>query len=531
MEPIEIIAQIAGIFGMAFISTSYLHKKHRRIVLSYMAGASFFFINFLLLGIAAGKVLIGAILNFIGIFHAFVFANRKKFHADNPIWIGVFVTTYLISYTLVFTLFGTSPSPRNFIVEALPVIGMTSNTFAFFSGDAKKTRRLAYITSPSWLIYDAISHSIGGVITESISLISITVGIIRHDLKKQKEETIKLDIEKIKEITKGAVSVTQSDDGYSFRRFNDAELKLYENRILYAGCDFYKKAFSTSGIQFEFETDARKLSMCGSIKPASSRKYYSFDVFVNGEFIGDIRNYRVDDMVPDFTAIDLAQPDFSGEFELGEGIKTVRVVFPWSAAPTIKDVSLIGASFVSSVKKSKKMLMYGDSITQGYDAESPSRAYAVALAYALDAEAYNKGIGGEIFCPELAAIKNDVSVDYITVAYGTNDWRNSGSKENFVSHVKEFYKNLSENYPDAKIFAISPIWRADTNGSGGFGEFSEVEETIKEVANSLKNVTFIHGFDLVPHDTDYFADVRLHPRNVGFDFYADNLARKIKECI
>lgn len=340
-----------------------------------------------------------------------------------------------------------------------------------------------------------------------------------------------LDFEQVKSITQGAVNITKSDCGYNFFRFNESEIKMYEGRELYKGCDFYKKAFSTSGVQFEFKTDATKLSLCGSVKPASSRKYYAFDIFVDGRFIGDIKNYRTEDMVPNFTTKDFSQRDFSGEFALGDGVKTVRVVFPWSAAPTIREVVLDGASFVEPVKKQKKMIMYGDSITQGYDAESPSKAYSVALAHTLQAEAYNKAIGGEIFCPALSAIRNDIEPDYITVAYGTNDWRNSGSRENFIANATEFYKNLSTNYPNAKIFAISPIWRADTNADGGFGEFSEVEKIIKGIADSLDNVTFIYGFDLVPHDADYFADLRLHPRNIGFDFYVENLAKKIKEYV
>jgi len=342
---------------------------------------------------------------------------------------------------------------------------------------------------------------------------------------------MKLTLDDIKRITHGAASVTETDEGYSFFRFNEEELKLYEGRNLYAGCDFDKKSYSTSGVQFEFKTDATKFSISGSVKAASSRKYYAFDVFVNGEFVGDVRNYRVDDMVPNYTANEFSFSDFSGEFDLGEGTKSVRVVFPWSAAPRLREVSLDGASFVEPIEKSKKMIMYGDSITQGYDAESPSRTYALALSHALDAEAYNKGIGGEIFCPELSAIRGDVNPDYITVAYGTNDWRNSGSKANFIANASAFYKNLSENYPDAKIFAISPIWRADTESCVGFGDFSEVEEVIKEIADSLENVTFIRGFEFVPHSTDYFADLRLHPRNIGFDFYADNLLREIKKYI
>ena len=109
---------------------------------------------------------------------------------------------------------------------------------------------------------------------------------------------MKLTLEDIKSITHGAVSITETERGYSFFRFNNDELKLYKSRKLYAGCDFDKKSYSTSGVQFEFKTDATKLFLSGSISVASSRKYYAFDVFVNGRFAGDVRNYRVDDMVP-----------------------------------------------------------------------------------------------------------------------------------------------------------------------------------------------------------------------------------------
>ena len=195
MEPIEIIAQIMGGFGMVFISTSYQYKKQRNLIISQMVGSAFFFVNFLLLGIAAGTVLIGAIMNLMGILRAVVFSNKEKFRADKPIWMIGFIAAYLVSYALVFTVFGTEATPKNLIVEALPVIGMTSSTVAFYSTEAKRTRYLGFITSPSWLIYDAITFSIGGVVTEVISLVSITVGIIRHDLKKKGQSETKSDLE------------------------------------------------------------------------------------------------------------------------------------------------------------------------------------------------------------------------------------------------------------------------------------------------------------------------------------------------
>ena len=51
--------------------------------------------------------------------------------------------------------------------------------------EAKHIRLLAYISSPSWLIYNIITASIGATITEIIALISVTIGIIRLDVKKK----------------------------------------------------------------------------------------------------------------------------------------------------------------------------------------------------------------------------------------------------------------------------------------------------------------------------------------------------------
>lgn len=190
MEPLEIVAQIMGIFGMILISSSYQMKSQRKLIIFQLFGAGFFFLNFLLLGIAAGVLLTGAVMNLLGVVRSFVFSNRKKFHAENPAWLVVFVSLYLIAYVLVFTVFGTKPTPKNFIVELLPVIGMTSTTFAFFSKKSDVSRKLGFINSPAWLIYDVINFSIGGIITEILSLASIVIGIIRHDRKKNDEEII-----------------------------------------------------------------------------------------------------------------------------------------------------------------------------------------------------------------------------------------------------------------------------------------------------------------------------------------------------
>ncbi|MBO5879998.1 MAG: SGNH/GDSL hydrolase family protein, partial [Clostridia bacterium] len=214
---------------------------------------------------------------------------------------------------------------------------------------------------------------------------------------------------------------------------------------------------------------------------------------------------------------------------LGEGKKEVRIVFPQFAALSLYEVELSGATYLTPVKAEKKMFFYGDSITHGYDAQYPSNKYTAQAARILGVEGYNKAIGGEVFQPALAAAKSNFEPDYISVAYGTNDC--ATDKERFLKSSREFYENLSRNYPNAKIFALSPIWRTGIDEPCKVGSFFDVEPQIKAIAESLPNVTFISGFDFVPHDTKYYYDRHLHPSDEGFVIYAKNLAAAIKKYL
>lgn len=169
---------------------------------------------------------------------------------------------------------------------------------------------------------------------------------------------------------------------------------------------------------------------------------------------------------------------------------------PWSVCPVVDEVSLDDGAYVVPVKPDKRLLAFGDSITQGYDALRSSVRYTSLLADKLQAEEFNKGIGGEVFFPALAQIKDDISPDYITVAYGTNDWSKK-TEEDFKVRCREFYVALSNHYPQAKIFAITPIWRKDYQGERAFGSFEPVEKGIRAAVVNLPDVMVISGFDFV----------------------------------
>ena len=337
---------------------------------------------------------------------------------------------------------------------------------------------------------------------------------------------MKLTSEQIKSITWGADRVELIDGYTRFFRFTKAQEQVYFERNLGS----YDKTTAASGIKLVFNTESETLGISALIENSSTRKYFSFDVFVNGECIGYLDNVSGVDLPQDYTETDLPAGKAEKTFDLGKGEKTVTVYLPWSNKLLLETLTLDDGANFEPVKPEKRMLVFGDSITQGYDAVRPSNHYATKLAEALGAEMINKAIGGEEFLPELVLAGESCEFDYITAAYGTNDWSH-GTREKLIECCRGFYVELSKKYPNAKIFAFGPIWRKDLDQNKPYGKFSQLIEDIKECVKGLPNVIYIDCFDAVPHDEKYFADLRLHPNDEGFAYQFENAYREIKKHI
>ena len=335
-----------------------------------------------------------------------------------------------------------------------------------------------------------------------------------------------LNLSQIRDITTGAVRIEEIDNGIHFFRFTKQQEELYKNR----SDDFYIKTFATSGVQIRFRTNSQTLFLRTEIIGRSSRTYFAFDVFVNGVKIDTLDNFSDIDIPQNYITLKLPQGEFSKEFNLGAGDKEVCVYFPWSANAVVKELTLDDDSFIEPSNISKKMLCFGDSITHGYDALYPSNKYITKLADMLNAAEYNKAIGGEIFFPELVQTKEDFEPDYITIAYGTNDW-SKGTKEELEDNCKKFFYNINKNYPNSKVFVITPIWRKDMYEYRRFGEFKCASETIQKYAQEYDNFSVVNGFAFVPQKEDLFSDLRLHPNDKGFEYYFKNLSKHIKEIL
>ena len=167
---------------------------------------------------------------------------------------------------------------------------------------------------------------------------------------------MKLTLDQVKKITKGAVRFEETEEGIRLYRFTK------EQEILYSGTNetFYKQTFANAGMKFLFKTNSESLYLDVDLDSKTSRKYFSFDVFVEDELIGCLDNFKEEEMPVNYTTIPLPYGRVSKSFNLGKGSKTVEIYLPWNFQCTFKEIAIDDNAYIEEVKLDKKALVYGD---------------------------------------------------------------------------------------------------------------------------------------------------------------------------
>lgn len=313
----------------------------------------------------------------------------------------------------------------------------------------------------------------------------------------------------------GAVRTVEQDDGYlALFRFTEKQVAHYKTINHPKKVLFFEKAHASSNIRIAFRTDSPYFSFDFRTKRAATRKYYYFDVLVDGFLV----HHQGEEGVTEGAG--------TIRLDLPSGEHLVTVYCPVLFSTEIANFTVADGATVTPVEPTRRMLILGDSITQGYDARFSSQSYANLIADMLGAVSVNQGIGGETFNPEMLDFDLCFTPDLIIVAYGSNDYTKC-TREEMIYNANEFYRRLRTAYPDVKIFSVLPVWRMDCDKVHDM-RFEEAIEIARDAALSVGAVT-IEGMKLVPHMSEFFADTKvLHPNELGFHLYANGLYAAIK---
>lgn len=322
-----------------------------------------------------------------------------------------------------------------------------------------------------------------------------------------------LTIDQIREVTTGVEEILQTENGYDFIRFTSAEASTTDNINLH----------HPAGVQMEFVTDAKSIYIqVETTKLNDTRSYFSFDIFENGKCIGNICNFEQSHCLGNYAEQKYPLGVYEKRFDLNDGEKKVKIVFPFSVKVFVKKIELTDASKIIPCKRSKRLVAYGDSITQGYDALHPSDTYIYKFCESLNMELVSKALGGAIFDYNIINACENPVADLLVVAFGTNDW--SGyTFDKIITNVKAFFEAVSKKYSNVPVIVITPIWRKDCSAPVNGVVFEEVEKLIKNTCIQYENMNVISGISLVEHNEEFFGDLRLHPNASGFEQYTHNL--------
>ncbi len=272
----------------------------------------------------------------------------------------------------------------------------------------------------------------------------------------------------------------------------------------------------TSGIRLEFSTFAEQVSFTveGGV----------FDLLVDGQLVchkeivgapGEIGAVLPDKGEPDPSS--LHNPELT----------RVTLVFPNLTRGRVFSLSLSEDGVLRRPEYRESFLFLGDSITQGWTGDYPSLSFAWQVSRFYDADCIIHGVGGAYFRPEVFEAPKDFDPDRVFIALGTNDFSWGFSPEEVRDFTAAYLDKVKAAYGNKKVYCILPIWRGDKKMLREKATYDRCVSYIR-AEEEARGFTVIDGMTLVPHDRRFFREDVLHPNDLGFSFYAENLIKAME---
>ncbi|MBR0535351.1 MAG: YgjV family protein [Clostridia bacterium] len=173
---IEIITQGIGFCGAGLNFLSFQQNKRSKIIGFQIGAALLFIMHYILLGITNGAdAFTGAALNFIGLSRSIVFINNDKRWAKSPLWLVLFIIVSVVAGVLTWEDW----------YSFLPPLAMILTTVSYWMKNETKIRLITFPSSPCWLVFNIITGSVAGIVTECVVMSSLIIAIVRYDILKK----------------------------------------------------------------------------------------------------------------------------------------------------------------------------------------------------------------------------------------------------------------------------------------------------------------------------------------------------------
>lgn len=171
----KIFAQIIGITAVCFYFLGYLQKKRKSIILFNVTSRILYVLQYFLLGAFEG-----AILDIMGTVSSLLAGKKDASFIKKHLRAVMIISNLLIVAAGVVTML---LSDNVSILSTFPIVGVLLHTGAFWISHEKTIRRISFLGSPFWLIYNFAVGAYGSCIGDILSMVSIGISMYRYDRK------------------------------------------------------------------------------------------------------------------------------------------------------------------------------------------------------------------------------------------------------------------------------------------------------------------------------------------------------------
>ena len=159
-----LIGQIFGVIVVILGFITYQIRTQKALLFVQTVTALVFVIHYLLIGAVSGMV-----LNIVAMIRNLVYSRRDLKLFSGKWWPIAFAVIMGITGMLFWQDW----------YSVFVVAGLVINSVCMSFKDPQKIRKSILVTSPLVLVYNAFALSFGGMIYESVAIISALIGIIR----------------------------------------------------------------------------------------------------------------------------------------------------------------------------------------------------------------------------------------------------------------------------------------------------------------------------------------------------------------
>lgn len=165
-----IVATLFGVGAAVCATLSFQQKENKRLFFMQLMSSAFFGIQYILLGFWSGPI-----FNAISCVRSLILYRGGKMAASKKLELGI-LGALTVAYICILVFLHEWQATFSFLA-------MTLSTLSMWSNSGKKIRLVQLcLISPCWLVFDFLSGSIAGIVSETIAAGSVIVSIIRYGI-------------------------------------------------------------------------------------------------------------------------------------------------------------------------------------------------------------------------------------------------------------------------------------------------------------------------------------------------------------